>query len=736
MAMAEVQYYPPPPALKKNPFPGSSLPIAGVTSGLLSSGMNYPHLTYNPPGWEGQPPPSPLQQWMGTPEGFFAKKRRGRGRGTGAGAGRGAARGRGRRGGGAGGGGFAGGCGDASGALPGQLDEFADEGVDEADELNAEAEEEGLGIGMPVRICPWAERDSELLHVFVGLRLIGDVVNVESVPEHAGEEEFLFTVRCLCSRWAPVLPAAGEVAEWCEVACVMGCGANVSKKGLREELEAHEKELETEKQRLQEKAVQHASVQECLQRQMLGSSTSTAADLAAELELRRQQQAEALEKQKERLVREHQDEVAAQLKAREAELSRQLALRSEQAEREASQRRELEEAAKAQVAQQLAEAQAKADAEVLRHRAEVEAARQELQALHGQVDPMRAEHRQAVDLLREARRALQAEQEERMSGREVAALEQRLAEAHSEHERAQQRHGDVATHLKAQVRDLQEELQAQQKELHQREQMVAHRDQELAEVNGQLVDLQGLFDEVNGQLLRESGRIEGLQGAVAQCAKQTKELESLQKMLEESHQMLAQLKETSQIGWVTGKLQGLTPETLLSRLERDPSDLRASSRGRFSPATPMAPVVPGTATGMATTGRLESFSSVSNVPVSAMAQEAIEANRKQLRSSNHPNEARGTRKCLRKGLERRPASDDHPFSLAQRKAGVPEYTERPKLDRPPFSSSFPKLSMSRSLPDFKAVQPFKVPLGTGPLTYSPELKQLRSTGFFMKMPPL
>lgn len=44
------------------------------------------------------------------------------------------------------------------------------------------------------------------------------------------------------------------------------------------------------------------------------------------------------------------------------------------------------------------------------------------------------------------------------------------------------------------------------------------------EVNGQLVDLQGLFDEVNGQLLRESGRIEGLQGAVAQCAKQTKEL--------------------------------------------------------------------------------------------------------------------------------------------------------------------------------------------------------------------
>jgi len=65
-----------------------------------------------------------------------------------------------------------------------------------------------------------------------------------------------------------------------------------------------------------------------------------------------------------------------------------------------------------------------------------------------------------------------------------------------------------------------------------------------------------------------------------------------------------------------------------------------------------------------------------------------------------------------------------------------KYAESKKVDvRPPFSSTFPKLSMARSLPDFKA-QPFKVPLGTGPLTYSPELKQFRSTGFFMKMPPL
>ena len=37
----------------------------------------------------------------------------------------------------------------------------------------------------------------------------------------------------------------------------------------------------------------------------------------------------------------------------------------------------------------------------------------------------------------------------------MAALEQRLAEAHSEQQRAEQRHGDVTLHLKAQLRDLQ-----------------------------------------------------------------------------------------------------------------------------------------------------------------------------------------------------------------------------------------------------------------------------------------
>jgi len=71
-----------------------------------------------------------------------------------------------------------------------------------------------------------------------------------------------------------------------------------------------------------------------------------------------------------------------------------------------------------------------------------------------------------------------------------------------------------------------------------------------------------------------------------------------------------------------------------------------------------------------------------------------------------------------------------------------KYAESPKSEgRAPFASTFPKLAMSRSMPDFKTAkadlrEPFKVPLSSGPLTYSPELKQLRSTGFFMKMSPL
>jgi len=63
--------------------------------------------------------------------------------------------------------------------------------------------------------------------------------------------------------------------------------------------------------------------------------------------------------------------------------------------------------------------------------------------------------------------------------------------------------------------------------------------------------------------------------------------------------------------------------------------------------------------------------------------------------------------------------------------------------RPPFSSSFVSGDMTRSLPDFRNFttkdtkrEPFKVPLVTGPLTLDPDLRKMRTTGYFIRMPPL
>lgn len=59
-------------------------------------------------------------------------------------------------------------------------------------------------------------------------------------------------------------------------------------------------------------------------------------------------------------------------------------------------------------------------------------------------------------------------------------------------------------------------------------------------------------------------------------------------------------------------------------------------------------------------------------------------------------------------------------------------------------SAFGSIDMTRSLPDLRGFtaknslgrEEFKVPLCTGPLTMDPELGKLRTTGFFIRMPPL
>lgn len=70
---------------------------------------------------------------------------------------------------------------------------------------------------------------------------------------------------------------------------------------------------------------------------------------------------------------------------------------------------------------------------------------------------------------------------------------------------------------------------------------------------------------------------------------------------------------------------------------------------------------------------------------------------------------------------------------------------RPPASRAPLASAFGSVDMTRSLPNLRGAggvrmddgrEPFKVPMCTGPLTMDPELKKLRTTGLFMKMPPL
>eukprot|EP00439_Symbiodinium_sp_Y106_P035585 s1969_g4.t1 len=112
MAAASPMLYAPPPALDQNPFPASSLP-------------------------EGQPPLSPLQQWVPTPEGLLEKLKRNRMTAGKVGKGGGAA------------------SGAAGGGLPSDAD----------DATAAEAAEERLGVGMPV--LSQARPESQLQWVFV-----------------------------------------------------------------------------------------------------------------------------------------------------------------------------------------------------------------------------------------------------------------------------------------------------------------------------------------------------------------------------------------------------------------------------------------------------------------------------------------------------------------------------------------------------------------------------------------
>ena len=94
------------------------------------------------------------------------------------------------------------------------------------------------------------------------------------------------------------------------------------------------------------------------------------------------------------------------------------------------------------------------------------------------------------------------------------------------------------------TRERREELAQRAEELRKGDQLFIERDRKLAEVSSQLAELQTLLDEVCHQLYTECKRIEGVPETVNACVKQSKELEAIHHKLEESHQMLIQMRDT------------------------------------------------------------------------------------------------------------------------------------------------------------------------------------------------
>mmetsp|Transcript_5939 Transcript_5939/g.14209 ORF Transcript_5939/g.14209 Transcript_5939/m.14209 type:complete len:635 (-) Transcript_5939:120-2024(-) len=237
------------------------------------------------------------------------------------------------------------------------------------------------------------------------------------------------------------------------------------------------------------------------------------------------------------------------------------------------------------------EQEAAALAQVKQLRQETESAEEEIERLTAEFAPLRSAHEATAKELKEAQLELEAE----LAIKPSPAAQAQLNAAKLEHAQSEQRFAGLKGHLQAQAEDMRAELRQKNNELRQKDEALRLRDLELTEVSQQLVEMQGLFDEVNVQLQSECARIEKLQDVVQHCAKQGQELEALQVMLEESHKMLGQVREALEhertergkasrllaqeqhrtqllldvLKNFKEKLQGLTPQMLLSRLSTE-----------------------------------------------------------------------------------------------------------------------------------------------------------------------
>mmetsp|Transcript_26672 Transcript_26672/g.48896 ORF Transcript_26672/g.48896 Transcript_26672/m.48896 type:complete len:633 (-) Transcript_26672:58-1956(-) len=230
-------------------------------------------------------------------------------------------------------------------------------------------------------------------------------------------------------------------------------------------------------------------------------------------------------------------------------------------------------------------------AQVQRLRQEADSAEEEIERLTAEFAPLRAAHEATSNELKEAQLELEAE----LATKPSPAAQAELRAAQQEHSQSEQRFASLKGHLQTQAEDMRAELRLKNTELRQKDEALRLRDVELTEVSQQLVEMQGLFDEVNVQLQSECTRVGKLQDIVQHCAKQGQELESLQGMLEESHKMLGQVREALEherterikatrllsqeqhrtqllldvLKNFKEKLQGLTPQMLLSRLSTE-----------------------------------------------------------------------------------------------------------------------------------------------------------------------
>jgi len=396
---------------------------------------------------------------------------------------------------------------------------------------------------------------------------------------------------------------------------------------LESDLKKSESELRSERQRLSQQEAQLADLkrdqgQHTADAQQAAQLKASLQDLQAahqqqELEHRRE-----LERHREQLHQNHSEELRL-AQEKDEFLRRELASKFEMVQRDVQFDRETAAQVRQERAQLMAET---AEAEAKRQREDAEATEKEAQHLREELGPLRVEYNQAARELQETRIALEGERAMRASAaaatsvdaRRETSLEVRLAEARSECARSEQKFAELQVYVQRQKHDLEGEVQTRGEELQQRNGALQQRDRELRGVNFQLADLQGLFDDVNSQLQAECGRVEKLQATVQICAKQGKELETLQGMLEDSHRMLAQVRDALEherserlktqgmfeheqqrtrllldvLKHFKEKLQGLTPQMLLSRLgSADPKVLLGN--------LPFDPVALDAATAMA-----------------------------------------------------------------------------------------------------------------------------------------